>query len=307
MTLHQLKIFLAVASHRNVTRASQELRITQSAVSRQLRALAEECGARLYRVSSGGIELTDNGQVLLERARWILKAADELTGFFGAKRRERSLRIAGAFSTCISFVPLLSALFRRAHDGLHVTVKSGTTREVETWVLNGEADVGVVTSPPCPPSLRYEFCRKQEVLVFCSVKHPLAGKPAVTLEEMARAPVVVGKRSAPEFEEIDRVLRAVEDRGLRLNEVMECDSAEGVRFAVRAGAGLGVLYADLLEPDLRRNELKALRVAGLKAEIESFFVWAKERPLSRNAQAFLDLARRWLEESRQRATQLRMV
>lgn len=304
MTLHQLRIFAAVSRHRNVTRASQELHLTQSAVSRQLRALAEECGARLYRVAPGGIELTEKGQVLLDKANWILKAADELAGFFRPNRKHGSLAIGGTFSACVSFVPFLAGLFRRIRDGLHVTVRSGTTREVETWLLNAEVDLGVITNRSFPPALGYEPCRKQEVLVFCSVKHALAAKQSLTLEEMARAPLVIGKRASREFEEIERVLRAVEERGFKLNEVMECDSVEGVRFAVRAGIGLGILYADLLKPDITRNEVKVLRVDGLKTQTDSFFVYCKERPLSQNARDFLDLARRWLQESRQRARRL---
>jgi DNA-binding transcriptional LysR family regulator len=62
MTLHQLTIFRSVARHCSVTRAAEELHITQPAVSRQLKALAEECGTPLYTVDPRGIQLTKDGK-----------------------------------------------------------------------------------------------------------------------------------------------------------------------------------------------------------------------------------------------------
>jgi DNA-binding transcriptional LysR family regulator len=72
MTLHQLRLFLAVSKHLSVTQASQELHISQPAVSRQLRQLEDACGGKLYTVGPRGIELTANGRLLLGGAEQIL-------------------------------------------------------------------------------------------------------------------------------------------------------------------------------------------------------------------------------------------
>src|SRR4051812_41145633 len=65
MTLHQLKIFAAAAKHLNMTRASQELHISQSCISQQLKLLEEECKIKLYNKIGRGIKLTEKGQLLL--------------------------------------------------------------------------------------------------------------------------------------------------------------------------------------------------------------------------------------------------
>ena len=65
MTLHQLKIFAATAKHLNMTKASLELHISQSCISQQLKLLEEECKIKLYNKIGRGIELTENGRLLL--------------------------------------------------------------------------------------------------------------------------------------------------------------------------------------------------------------------------------------------------
>jgi DNA-binding transcriptional LysR family regulator len=87
------------------------------------------------------------------------------------------------------------------------------------------------------------------------------------------------------------ILKQVERRGLKLNIIMYCDSPEAVKAAVKARIGLGISYRDIVEPDVRKGDLKVIKVPELKTQINSFIVYHKERPLSPIAQEFLTLLR----------------
>ena len=82
MTLHQLRIFESVARHLNVTKASQELHMSQPGVSQQVKLLEQECAARLVVRIGQGVELTERGQAFLDAFWPIVSQAEKIEGTF---------------------------------------------------------------------------------------------------------------------------------------------------------------------------------------------------------------------------------
>jgi hypothetical protein len=78
LTLHQLRLFAAVAKHSNLTKASAQLRVSQPSISQQLRQFEQNCGAKLYRRVSKGIEITREGKVVLGNVIQILELVGKL-------------------------------------------------------------------------------------------------------------------------------------------------------------------------------------------------------------------------------------
>jgi len=78
MTLHQLKVWVAVAKRQNMTKAAAELRIRQPSVTQQVKPLEREYGLKLYEVNNRGIKLTPAGKLLLKYAKRTLSQVDNL-------------------------------------------------------------------------------------------------------------------------------------------------------------------------------------------------------------------------------------
>ncbi len=93
MTLHQLKIWTAVARRLSVTKAAKELKIKQPSVSQQVKRLEKEFRLKLYNVNGRGVDLTQAGRVVLKYAKRLLSQADildkELTSRFRRRRRRK--------------------------------------------------------------------------------------------------------------------------------------------------------------------------------------------------------------------------
>ena len=93
MTLHQLKIWTAVARRLSMTKAANELKIKQPSVSQQVKLLETEFRLKLYNVNGRGIDLTQAGRVVLKYAKRILSQVDslekELTSRFRRRRRRK--------------------------------------------------------------------------------------------------------------------------------------------------------------------------------------------------------------------------
>jgi LysR family transcriptional regulator, transcriptional activator of the cysJI operon len=293
LTLHQLKIFSSIAKCLNVTKASAELHISQPSVSQQAKLLQEEYGAKLYAKNGRGIQLTDEGRLFLKEIEPILRQVDLLKNKFGVRIKEGTLTIGGSHSPSASFLPLLASVFKDAHANTQVTFRTHNSDVLERMVLDSDVEIAVITNSTASPHLVYEPCRQEELLFFASVEHPLAKRKNLSVAELANAPLVVFKKGR--LRAFEKVLKQIESHGLHWNVAMYCESADALKAAVKARMGLGLIYRDLVQPELNRKEFKIVQVQGLTMRSESYIIYHKDKPLSVNAKVFLALLRQQTE------------
>jgi DNA-binding transcriptional LysR family regulator len=287
LTLHQLEIFSSIAKFLNVTKASAELHISQPSVSQQVKLLQEEYGAKLYTKNGRGIKLTDEGRLFLKEIDPILRQVDHLKNKFGIHLKQGSLTIGGSHGPSACFLPLLASVFKETHPETKLTFRTHNSDVLERMVLDSDVEIAVITNSTASPYLVYEPCRQEELIFFASVEHPLAKRRSLSVAELAIAPLVVFKKGR--LMAFEKILKQIESHGLTWNVAMYCESSEALKAAVRARMGLGIIYRDLVQPELNRKEFKVIQVQGLDTRSESYIIYHKEKPLSVNAKAFLAL------------------
>lgn len=118
------------------------------------------------------------------------------------------------------------------------------------------------------------------------------------MDELARTPLIIVKQAPGRANRTTVLLKHLQNRGISPNIVIQCESFMAVQTAVKTGAGLGILYRDITEPDVPDPDLKVVTIPELKIEFDSFIIYHKERPLSPSAQEFLALLRQWPQEVR---------
>jgi DNA-binding transcriptional LysR family regulator len=301
VTLHQLKVFVAVGKYLNITRTADALHISQPSVSQQLKLLEEDCRLKLYRRSGRRIELTEEGKLFLNRARAIVVEVEGLRK--GVESRPdhiggESLTIGGGGSPSASILPLVVAMLKRTHPKVQVIFYTGTSLAIEEMVLNYKVDVGWVSNPSHSPMIAYEPFRRQKLVVLAPAKHPLAKRSKLTLDQLVRVPFIIVQQMAGRANRTTMFLRQLKNQGLAPNIVIECELFTGVPSAVKAGIGLGIIYQDVAEPDVVDRDLKVLDIPELKIEFDSFIIYHKERPLSPVAQDYVALLRKWPGKAR---------
>jgi DNA-binding transcriptional LysR family regulator len=147
MTLHQLRIFLAVAQTATLTRASKQLGLAQPSLSQQLARLEDSVGARLFDRTRNRMELTDAGRVLLRHAQSVLKEISEAEAglrAFAAGRRS-IVRIAGLNSVVKALLP--GALQRcGGAAAMEVDIHEAAPAEVLEMLYSRQADIGLIAA-----------------------------------------------------------------------------------------------------------------------------------------------------------------
>ncbi|HTM07263.1 MAG TPA: LysR family transcriptional regulator [Verrucomicrobiae bacterium] len=296
MKFQQFEIFSAIARHRNVTKAAGELRISQPSITHQIKLLEEELGAKFYRKVLRGIELTDEGQLLLPHIESLMRQADMIETLFrpALAAVPAPLVIGGSSGPAAWFLPSLAARFCAAHPGLEVTIRVASSLAMEKMVQNGEIEIAVLTDHSHAADLVYEPCRREK-LVFFGARGGRFSRPKMSVADLGKIPFVLFKKgkagaTAQFFSQMARA-------GIHANVAMQCESVEGVKNAVREDSGLGLLYRDNLRNEIRRAEIQVIHVPGMEVRIDSSIVYPR-RKLSAAAGEFLDLLRRERREAK---------
>jgi DNA-binding transcriptional LysR family regulator len=272
--LTTLRYFKAIAAARHITRAAEELGVTQPALSAMLRKLEAEVGADLLHRTGRGVELTDAGRAFLTHAEEALRAADagvkavrQLIGL-----ESGSIRIGGGATATTYLLPPVVSAVRRAHPGVRFYVREAGSRAVAAAVLSGELDLGIVTLPSgvpggrdlltiplvedelkliVPERRRAGELEKRRGSAATSAANEvalphfgLAGK-SFKWRDLVGVPFVSFEAGTAVRDLIDSAARAA---GVTLDVVMELRSIESIKSMVGEGIGVGLVSRFALGP-----------------------------------------------------------
>jgi LysR family transcriptional regulator, nitrogen assimilation regulatory protein len=255
MDMRALKCFVWTAELGNITRASVELGIVQSALSRKIQGIEEELGTTLFARLPRGIQLTPAGRQFLARAKRILREVD-----FARNELKHQTAVEGAVTLGLS--PTLAHIIapgcleqvRRDFPDIALKVVEGFSSVMLDPLLSGRIDVAVLTNPPHLTGLRLEPAVSEEVVV---VTAPGARgiQPFYTVDELCRTPLLVtsGFRAV-----VDEQLRKL---GRQLAPGTEIDSVEAIRRIVAKGMAVTVMPVSTYQDDIRAGRLDAFHIA----------------------------------------------
>jgi LysR family transcriptional regulator, regulator for metE and metH len=181
MDLRDLRLVLAIVDSGGLTRASEQLNVTQSALSHQLRQLEGTLGVELFARIRKRLVLTAAGEELAERARPIVS---DLSALEEDLRRRSSgwhgtLRIATACYTLYEWLPPLLQRFHKRHTNVEVRIAADATPDPLAALRNGAIDLAITTIAPRDPRVTTHELFRDELLLIVAPSHPLARKTFV--------------------------------------------------------------------------------------------------------------------------------
>jgi len=154
---------------------------------------------------------------------------------------------------------------------------------MEQRILNAAVEIALINHPSYSDQIAYEPYKEMGIVAFAPAASPFVGKK-ITLAELFQIPLVVRRRST--------TLRELLKQGYKPNIAVQCDVSEAVKAAVQRELGVGILYRETVEADLKTRDLKILHVPDLeKIRTKSFIIYNRCKPLSGVAQDFLHALR----------------
>ncbi|MBP2335550.1 DNA-binding transcriptional LysR family regulator [Saccharothrix coeruleofusca] len=181
-----MRYFTVVAEHRHFGRAATALRIAQPSLSRQIRRLEQQLGARLLDRTPQGARLTEAGEVFLPRARALLRSAHLAAAHTHAASHPHGITIG---HTAIVVVAPVVREFRRTHPDTQVHTLLLGHEEVRPALLDHRVDAVVTRLPLQADQLRVTPLCDEPRSLLVRADHRLAGRPFVTLDDIAGEPL----------------------------------------------------------------------------------------------------------------------
>jgi DNA-binding transcriptional LysR family regulator len=258
MELRQLRYFVAVAETGNISRAAQQIFLTQPALSRQIKALEEELGQCLLERQAHSVRLTPAGQLLLGEARELLRQSELLIERVRTAGRTVRLRIGYAPSLAARLLPTAVEAFTQKHPAVRVEMSDLSTKEMRAGLESGDLDLAITVGDERDKrGLRWTKLLQAPWQLAVYEHHALWRQPSVSASEVGRlALLVFCQRDYPEY--WDMINGWLRQHGEHLNVAGEYDGIHSLLAAVesRLGVGLVVTPAGRLIPE--RVRLKTL-------------------------------------------------
>jgi LysR family transcriptional regulator, transcription activator of glutamate synthase operon len=281
MELRQLRAFVHVTHAGTFTRAADELHVAQSAVSQAVGKLEAELGFELLRRTSRGVELTEAGEAVFERAREIVASADAIRSDLAALRGllEGTVALGTMLPPGPIDLPGLLASFHAEHPGIAVRVREGSAPDILAGLRRDELDVAFTGVEPdaLEDGLAGERMLGEELLLIAP-----PGQRPLSLPELAGVPFVGYRRGSALRDTIDRALRAAL---VEPEIVFESDELVSVRELVARGLGVSIVPRSNVDGD--GPPVQAIAI-GLERPLT--VVW-RERRQPPAAAAFLSFVR----------------
>ncbi len=277
MTVRQLQVFVETAERLSLARVAEQLNLTPSAVSFQIKQIELQTGFALFERMGRRVALTEAGAVLVEYARVVLRSLQEadqammtLQGTSGGRVR------LGLVSTSKYIVPHIIARFRAAYPGVTVHLQEGNRSRVLQLLTRGAVDLAVMGQPPADADVLAARFAPHPSIIIAAGGHRLAAAPSLPLNALAGEPFVMREDGSGTKAMTEAHFRAA---GFQPRTAMVSSSNEMIKQAVMAGMGLALLSQHTCSLELALGLLAVLPVEGFPLMRSWYIVQRRTLPL----------------------------
>jgi len=295
--LDRLKAAQALAATLNFHKAAQRLKISQPHLTRIIKSLEQDLGIILFERGPQGVLVTADGARVLQEAAILINAETMFSRSIEALRSGGSETLQIAAGAFVSQAWAGAAVTAMKNAGVAISI---SLRELDWWKLadavqSGEVDlaIGELSEASKIPELAKEPFPEREGSVIVRADHQLAGLKQVTLEEIARFPLV-GPRFPGRIAQMLPSVRgfgSLSEDGRFFIPMIECATPRAIIDVVTASDAVCMIWPEFCANALKSGVLRELPFHPPWLRAGPGIIYRRSKPLSAAAQAFCDAAR----------------
>lgn len=284
MNLTQLRAFHLVAQAGSFSLAARTGGLTQPTLSAQVRELEARYGVGLFDRQGRGVRMTPAGQSLYAVTTRLFAAEDDALALLTGGRAVTHGHLRVSADSAYHVMPILADLKKR-HAAVTFALKIDNSAVVLEQLLDYGADVAVMAKATSDPRIHSIRLREDHLVLFVPQSHPWTNLRQRSMVDLAGQDIVIRERGS--------ITREVFESGLAAANVVpksliEVETREGVREAVLAGFGVGVVFDSEFGSDTRLHKLE---IKDADISVGEYVVCLQERRRLALIRAFLDVAR----------------
>jgi len=284
-TLNQLQIFLKIVQTESVTKASEELHLTQPAVSIQLKNFQDQFDIPLTEVIGRKIFITDFGREIAEAAEQILNQVAAINYKTLAYKGQMSGRLKIAVVSTGKYVmPYFLSDFIKAHEGIELLMDVTNKNKVISSLESNEVDFALVSI--LPKSLNIEKLDLLQNKLFLIGNTQSTIKKGIQSKDLLQnLPLIFREKGSGTRQSMEGF---IERNNLSVVKKMELTSNEAVKQAILAGLGFSVMPLIGVKNELLDGELKIIPIKGMPIKTTWSLIWLKGKKHSPVSAAYIE-------------------
>ena len=285
-TFRQLQIFNSVAKHLSFTRAAEELFLTQSTVSSQMKDLTEAIGSQLVEVVGKKIFLTPLG----ERLQALYNTFDaEWEKFEYELLESKQLKFGSlkltAINTAQYFMPRILGQFSNLHPELSVSLKVTNRQDVVSRIFDNIDDLYILGSLPDDIELKAVPLSDNPLVVVAHPNHPLAKKKNIPLKQFEKESFITREVGSGTRKMVDAFFL---ENKIKVKPRIELGGNEAIKQGIMGGFGISILSAYTIRSEIQAGNLVVLNFEKFPMLKTWYIAYLASKQLSPAARAFLD-------------------
>ncbi|WP_435355391.1 LysR family transcriptional regulator [Emticicia sp. SJ17W-69] len=284
-TLNQLQIFLKVVKTQSVTKASEELHLTQPAVSIQLKNFQDQFEIPLTEVVGRKIYITDFGKEIAEAAENIINQVYAINYKTLAYKGQLSGRLKiSVVSTGKYVMPYFLSDFMKQHSGVELLMDVTNKSKVVESLENNDVDFALVSILPAKLNIDKLDLLQNKLYLVGNLKTTFKND-VETKDVFNELPLIFREEGSGTRQTMEKF---IENNNISALKKMELTSNEAVKQALLAGLGFSIMPLIGIKSELHNDELQIIPINGLPIKTMWSLIWLKEKKHSPVCLSFLD-------------------
>lgn len=292
-TFRQLEIFTRIAEAGSVSRAAEELSLSQSATSTALGELEKQFDCRLFDRAGKRLHLNEMGRLLLPKALALLDRGSEIQGLLEDKQLAGRIDVGAAMTIGNYLVTMFIGMFMKQYPGSEFKLKVQNTHDIVEQIAGFQLDLGFIEGQCQHPDILVEHWIDDELTVFCAPDHPLATKPTASVKVLMQQDWIVREPESNTRQTLERALP-----GAVPVPRLELGQTEGIKRAVESGLGIACISKLALRDAFRRGSLVPVKTPALNLTRTFSIIRHKNKSMTPGMKAFLDLCHKMTADTK---------
>lgn len=287
MNLQNLRVFLKVAELEHITRASEELGLSQPAVTKTIQSLEHEIGLELVERQGRRIALTHAGRILQGYARQIFALEREMEESLASLRdvERGEVTLAANTTAGVYLLPPIVARFRTHYPQVDLHISILNSQEIVDETLNWNLDFGLVEvdASTLPPGLQVRAFAYDELILVVAPGHPWSKLVSVPPQALSEGTLLLREPGSGVREAVEQELFR---HAIPVRPLFTLTDNEAIKQMVISGVGTSIVSSLSVQRELANGELVQVPIAGVELRPQLSLIQRADKQLSRAAQAF---------------------
>lgn len=290
MNLHGLRLFYVVARFGSVTLAAEQLRISQPAITSQIKKFERELGIDLFEPNGRGVRLTEIGEKLADQAKVLFMLEDKMEILISdyIQGKKGTLKIAGNYLASNFLIPKWASHLKQQNEDINIEVVTMNTEEAVLRLISYQVDVAVVGSGAIShiDEIDVNKITEDELWFVVAPSHKYANQK-VTLVDMMLEPFIMREKGSYTRICLESICRTY---GIRLPNVsLEFNGLHEVLMAVMEGYGANFCSSMVVKELVNMGKLSRVHVDDITLKNEIVICTRKDAKISSIVKKFISI------------------